>query len=154
VAVLLSFLAGLVFGLGLIVSGMANPAKVLGFLDLAGAWDPSLALVMAGAVAVGLPAFAIARRRVRSVLGLTMQLPARGAIDSRLVAGSLLFGIGWGLAGFCPGPAIVALGMGEAKAAVFGVAMLAGMAGFEVVERIRRRLSNAREGNPSQVMDA
>ena len=152
--VLLSLLAGLVFGLGLIVSGMANPAKVLGFLDLAGAWDPSLALVMAGAVAIGLPAFAIARRRASSVLGLPMQLPARGAISSRLVAGSLLFGIGWGLAGFCPGPAIVALGMGEAKAAVFVAAMLAGMAGFEVVERIRRRLSNGREHDPSPTIDA
>ncbi|HSV78516.1 MAG TPA: YeeE/YedE family protein [Ramlibacter sp.] len=152
--VLLSFLAGLVFGLGLIVSGMANPAKVLGFLDLAGAWDPSLALVMAGAVAVGLPAFAIARRRASSVLGLPMQLPARGAISSRLVAGSLLFGIGWGLAGFCPGPAIVALGMGEVKAAVFVAAMLAGMAGFEVVERIRLRLSNGRERDPSPAIDA
>jgi uncharacterized membrane protein YedE/YeeE len=153
-AVLLSLLAGLVFGLGLIVSGMANPAKVLGFLDLAGAWDPSLALVMAGAVAVGLPAFAVARRRASSVLGLPMQLPARGAISSRLIAGSLLFGIGWGLAGFCPGPAIVALGMGEAKAAVFVAAMLAGMAGFEVVERIRLRLSNGREHDPSPAIDA
>ena len=153
-AALLSFLSGLLFGVGLIVSDMANPAKVLAFLDLAGRWDPSLALVMVGAIAIGLPAFAIARRRPRSFLGLPMQLPAKSGIGSRLIAGSLLFGIGWGLAGFCPGPAIVALGMGEEKAAVFVAAMLAGMAVFEVVERIRRRISNAREADPPQAIDA
>ncbi|TFZ01325.1 DUF6691 family protein [Ramlibacter rhizophilus] len=130
-----SLLAGLVFGLGLILSGMANPAKVLGFLDLAGPWDPSLALVMAGAIAVGAVAFAIAGRRARSFLGQPMQLPTARQIDRRLVGGSLMFGIGWGLAGFCPGPALVALGMGEAKALVFVVAMVAGMALFELFER-------------------
>ena len=130
-----SLLAGLVFGLGLILSGMADPAKVLGFLDLAGAWDPSLALVMAGAIAVGVVAFALAKRRTRSLLGLDMQLPQGSRIDRRLVGGGLLFGIGWGIAGFCPGPALVALGMGEAKAAVFVLAMLAGMALFEWLER-------------------
>ncbi len=122
-----SLLAGLVFGLGLIVSGMANPAKVLGFLDLAGAWDPSLAFVMGGAIAVGAIAFFIARNRLVSLLGTPMQLPTSRAIDRRLVGGSLLFGIGWGIAGFCPGPGLVALGMGEVKALVFVVAMLAGM---------------------------
>ncbi|MEO6746162.1 MAG: DUF6691 family protein [Caldimonas sp.] len=137
-ATVASFLAGLVFGLGLIVSGMADPAKVLGFLDLAGAWDPSLAFVMAGAVAVGAVAFAIARRRTRSILGLAMQLPTERRIDRRLVVGSGVFGIGWGIAGFCPGPGLVALGMGEAKALVFVVAMLAGMAAFEALERLRR----------------
>ena len=104
------------FGLGLIVSGMANPAKVLGFLDLAGAWDPSLALVMGGAVGVGAVAFFAARQRTASLLGAEMKLPAALQIDRRLVGGSLLFGIGWGVAGFCPGPALVALGMGEFKA--------------------------------------
>src|SRR3954463_12799782 len=99
----LSFLAGAVFGLGLIVSGMANPAKVLGFLDLAGPWDPSLALVMAGAVAVGLVAFAVAKGRSVSWLGAGMELPTARHIDGRLMIGSLLFGIGWGIAGFCPG---------------------------------------------------
>ena len=133
-----SLLAGLVFGLGLIVSGMANPAKVLGFLDLAGQWDPSLAFVMAGAIAVGALAFAVASRRARSFLGAPMRLPAARHIDHRLVAGSLLFGIGWGIAGFCPGPALVALGMGEAKAAVFVAAMLAGMGIFELLERRKR----------------
>lgn len=130
-----SFLAGLVFGLGLIVSGMANPAKVLGFLDLAGPWDPSLALVMAGSIAVGVPAFAFARARRRSLLGLDMRLPLASHIDRRLVGGNLLFGIGWGIAGFCPGPGLVVLGMGEAKALVFVAAMLGGMALFELLER-------------------
>jgi uncharacterized protein len=134
-----SFLAGLVFGLGLILSGMANPAKVLGFLDLAGAWDPSLAFVMAGAIAVGLFAFAIARKRTVSYLGLGMKLPSARRVDRRLIGGSVLFGIGWGIAGFCPGPGLVALGMGELKALVFVVAMLAGMGLFERLERRPRK---------------
>ncbi|WP_373375827.1 DUF6691 family protein [Cupriavidus nantongensis] len=136
---LLALLAGLVFGIGLIVSGMANPAKVLGFLDLAGAWDPSLAFVMAGAIGVGVVAFALARRRQRSLLGLPMQWPALAAVTPRLLLGSAAFGIGWGLAGFCPGPALVALGAGYAKAWGFVAAMLAGMALFEVAEALTRR---------------
>ena len=133
--IILSLLSGLVFGVGLILSGMANPAKVLGFLDLAGPWDPSLAFVMAGAIAVGAIAFALARRRTASLLGLPMRFPTATRIDARLVIGGLLFGIGWGIAGFCPGPALVAFGMGESKAVVFVVAMLAGMGVFEVLER-------------------
>lgn len=133
--ILASLSAGLIFGLGLILSGMANPAKVLGFLDLAGAWDPSLALVMAGAIAVGLVAFALAKGRSHSLLGAEMKLPLARQIDRRLVGGSLLFGIGWGVAGFCPGPALVALGMGQAKAVVFVLAMLAGMGLFEVLQK-------------------
>ncbi|RZL09301.1 MAG: YeeE/YedE family protein [Rubrivivax sp.] len=132
---LASLLAGLVFGLGLIVSGMADPAKVLGFLDLAGAWDPSLAFVMLGAIAVGLVSFAVARGRTVSLLGAEMRLPAARQIDRRLVGGSLLFGIGWGVAGFCPGPALVALGMLEGKAVLFVAAMLAGMGIFEWLDR-------------------
>lgn len=139
--VLASLLAGLVFGLGLIVSGMADPAKVLGFLDLGGAWDPSLAFVMAGAIAVGALAFAVARKRTVSFLGATMKLPTSRDIDGRLVIGSVVFGIGWGVAGFCPGPGLVALGMGEFKALVFVVAMLAGMAAFELLERRRQAAS-------------
>ncbi|KQY81511.1 MULTISPECIES: DUF6691 family protein [Roseateles] len=127
-AIVIAALAGLIFGLGLIVSGMVFPAKVLGFLDLAGAWDPSLTLVMAGAIAVGLPAFAWARRA-------GVRLPGATRIDRRLVGGSLLFGIGWGLAGLCPGPALVVLGMGDPKALGFVAAMLAGMALFELLER-------------------
>ena len=133
--VIASLLAGLVFGLGLIVSGMANPAKVLGFLNLAGPWDPSLALVMAGAIAVGLVAFHLARKRSTSLLGAAMELPISRQIDRRLVLGSVLFGVGWGIVGFCPGPAIVALAMGEVKAVVFVVAMLFGMGIFELFER-------------------
>ena len=130
-----SLLAGLVFGFGLILSGMANPAKVLGFLDLAGRWDPSLAFVMAGAIAVGFFAFALSKRRTSSFLGTEMKLSSAGHIDRRLVLGGLLFGIGWGVAGFCPGPALVALGMGESKAFIFVAAMLAGMGVFEILER-------------------
>ncbi|TMG82824.1 MAG: YeeE/YedE family protein [Betaproteobacteria bacterium] len=132
-----SFVAGLVFGFGLLVSGLVNPAKVLGFLDVAGAWDPSLALVMVGAVAVGAVAFAVAGRLTATLLGTPMALPTGRGIDRRLVLGSLAFGVGWGLAGFCPGPALVALGAGKLKALVFVGAMLAGMLVFELVERAR-----------------
>lgn len=132
-----ALLVGVVFGVGLLWSGMANPQKVLGFLDLAGLWDPSLALVMGGAVGIGFVAFSIARRRARSVLGDPMRLPERRDIDARLVFGSIGFGIGWGLAGFCPGPALVALGAFEVKALVFVAAMLAGMAVYEWLERNR-----------------
>lgn len=136
-----AFAAGLVFGIGLLLSGMANPQKVLAFLDLFGAWDPSLALVMAGAVGVGLPVFWLARGRALSLLGEKMQLPTRRDIDRPLVIGSLLFGIGWGLAGFCPGPAIVATGAGALKAIVFTAAMLAGMGLFQLASRPQRRQS-------------
>jgi hypothetical protein len=128
--------AGLIFGLGLLVSGMANPAKVLGFLDLAGTWDPSLALVMCGAIAVAFVAFALARKRMRSLLGLPMQLPTARGIDRRLVGGSLTFGVGWGIAGICPGPAIVLVGTGVAPGLIFVGAMLAGMG---LVEFLRRK---------------
>lgn len=136
---LASLFAGVVFGLGLIVSGMANPEKVLGFLDIAGPWDPSLAFVMGGAIIVGLVAFAVARRRTLSFLGFQMKIPSSNHIDKRLVLGGLLFGIGWGIAGFCPGPGLVALGAGETKAAAFVAAMVAGMGIFEVIERSRAK---------------
>lgn len=123
-----AFLAGLVFGLGLILSGMTDPGKVLAFLDVAGAWDPSLAFVMGGGIVVGLGAFALARRRTMAVLGGAMQLPTEQGIDRKLVVGSLVFGVGWGLAGFCPGPAIAAVGAGHWQALVFVLAMAAGMA--------------------------
>jgi uncharacterized membrane protein YedE/YeeE len=134
---LCAFIAGLAFGIGLLVSGMANPAKVLGFLDLAGRWNPTLALVMAGAVVVGLVGFAIAGKRKTTLLGAPMQLPATRVIDRRLILGSVTFGIGWGLAGFCPGPALVAVGAGQFKALVFVAAMVAGMFVFELIERAR-----------------
>ena len=134
---LMSFVAGLVFGIGLLVSGMSNPAKVQGFLDLAGHWDPSLALVMGGAIVVGLIGFRVAHVRTSSLLGGAMHLPASRDLDRHLVLGSLAFGIGWGLAGFCPGPALVSLGSGELKAVVFVAAMLAGMLVYELVDRYR-----------------
>lgn len=133
--ILFAALSGLVFGFGLIVSGMTNPEKVLDFLDLSGAWDPSLALVMGGAIAVGLAAFTLAKKRTQSLLGLPMQLPTAKQIDWRLVGGSLSFGLGWGLAGICPGPALVLVVAGVSKGLIFVAAMLAGMGLFELLER-------------------
>ena len=133
-----AFIGGLVFGIGLIIAGMANPAKVLAFLDVAGTWDPSLALVMAGAIGVGVIAFTIAKKRKTSMLGLPMQLPNTTHIDARLVIGSTLFGVGWGLAGICPGPALVLLGTGTMKGVIFVVALLMGMALYEWLELVIR----------------
>lgn len=134
--IVLALMAGLIFGTGLIVSGMTNPAKVIGFLDLAGSWDPSLAFVMGGAILVGIVAFSFARKRDRSLLGATMRLPTTAHIDRRLVIGSMAFGAGWGLAGYCPGPALASLASGGVKPMIFTLAMLAGMALFEVLERV------------------
>ena len=133
---LMSLLAGLVFGLGLIISGMTDPSKVTGFLDLAGAWDPSLALVMGGAIGVGLIAFRLARKRSKAIFGGPIQLPAARQIDRRLVLGGLTFGVGWGLAGFCPGPALASLATGGSKPLIFTLAMLVGMAIFEIQDRL------------------
>ena len=128
---LIAFFSGLVFGIGLLLAGMANPVKVKAFLDVAGAWDPSLALVMAGAIAVGTVAFALARRRTRSWSGAAMDIPTNSRIDTRLVLGGVLFGSGWGIAGFCPGPTLVAfsgaVGSGTGAALWFDPAMLLGM---------------------------
>ncbi len=129
------FAVGLLFGLGLLISGMTDPGKVLGFLDLAGAWDPSLALVMGGAIVVGFFAFGSAKKRTTSFLGGALHLPTAKDIDKRLVIGGLLFGAGWGLAGFCPGPGIVTMATGEPKAAVFVAAMIAGMLVFQFTDR-------------------
>ncbi|AOX09429.1 DUF6691 family protein [Pseudomonas sp. YQ_6] len=133
------FIAGLLFGMGILLSGMANPAKVLGFLDIAGQWDPSLALVMVGAIGVALLPMTWARRHTTAVLGGKLQLPARRDIDRRLVGGSLVFGIGWGLAGVCPGPALVLLAGGYWQAWLFVIAMLVGMGLFNVAESFRSR---------------
>ena len=124
---LFGFVSGLVFGIGLILAGMTEPLKVKGFLDLAGAWDPSLALVMGGAIALGAVAFARARRRGRSWTGAPIEIPANRTIDRQLVTGGVLFGVGWGIGGFCPGPALVALGSGAGSAGIFVAAMLVGM---------------------------
>lgn len=129
------FAVGLLFGLGLLLSGMTDPGKVLGFLDLAGAWDPSLALVMGGAIAVGFFAFGAAKNRTTNFFGGALHLPTAKDIDKRLVIGGLLFGAGWGLAGFCPGPSIVTMATGEPKAVVFVIAMIAGMLVFQFTDR-------------------
>ena len=133
------FIVGLLFGLGLILSGMTDPGKVLGFLDLFGAWDPSLAFVMGGAILVGLFAFSLAKKRTTNFLGTALHLPKSNRIDQRLVIGSLIFGAGWGLAGFCPGPGLVSMASGNFKGTVFVLAMIAGMIVFEVVERARSK---------------
>ena len=143
-----AFAGGLLFGTGLIISGMTDPSKIIGFLDVAGAWDPSLAFVMCGAVLVGFIAFRFARRRTASFLGGAMHLPNTRQIDRPLILGSLAFGVGWGLAGYCPGPAVVAFGAGQDKAVVFLVAMIAGMALYEAADRhfhARRRRRVPRE---------
>ena len=126
---------GLIFGLGLILSGMTDPLKVIGFLDLAGQWDPSLAFVMGGAILVGVVAFQFAKGREKSLLGDVMRLPTARHVDRRLVLGSLAFGTGWGLAGYCPGPALVAVAQGGMQPLIFVVAMLAGMAFYEIQDR-------------------
>jgi uncharacterized membrane protein YedE/YeeE len=130
-----AFVAGLVFGLGLILSGMADPSKVIAFLDLAGPWDPSLAFVMGGAIAVGSVGFYFASKRSRAVLGDVMRMPTATRIDRPLVLGSLAFGAGWGLAGYCPGPAVATLLIGRSEPLIFVLAMLAGMALYELQTR-------------------
>ena len=130
-----AFLAGLVFGLGLIISGMADPSKVIGFLDLAGNWDPSLAFVMGGAIIVASIAYRFARPDAHSWLGAPLRLPTATHIDRRLVLGSMIFGIGWGLAGYCPGPAIASLSRGATQPWIFVLAMLAGMGVYEILNR-------------------
>ncbi|WP_210644439.1 DUF6691 family protein [Pseudomonas sp. Tri1] len=134
---LTAFIAGLLFGLGLLLAGMANPGKVLAFLDLAGAWDPSLALVMIGAIGIAIGPLTWARRQSRSVLGSPMQLPVKRELDPRLIGGSLVFGIGWGIAGICPGPAVAILLTGHWQIIVFMLAMLAGMWLFTALETRR-----------------
>jgi uncharacterized membrane protein YedE/YeeE len=130
------FVVGLMFGVGLMASGMTDPGKVIGFLDLFGAWDPSLALVMGGAVVVGFFAFALAKKRTTTFLGGALRFPTSTQMDKPLVIGSLLFGAGWGLGGFCPGPALVSMADGQAKAMLFVAAMLVGMLGFELMDRL------------------
>ncbi|MFS2216648.1 DUF6691 family protein [Telluria sp. Tellsp104] len=141
-----AFLAGLLFGGGLILSGMSNPAKVLAFLDVTGAWDPSLLFVMLGAILVAALAFRFARTRVRPLFGSQIRVPGAGRIDAPLVLGSITFGLGWGLVGYCPGPALTALAVGGRPTLLFVAAMVAGMAIFEVAERIRAGIEAQRGG--------
>ncbi|MDC6110807.1 DUF6691 family protein [Serratia rubidaea] len=133
--IVFSLLAGLLFGLGLIVSGLANPQKVLAFLDVTRVWDPSLALVMGGAIGVSFFAFRMAQRHHRPRYGEKMVLPVATQIDKRLIGGAALFGIGWGLAGICPGPGLVLLGAGAVKGLVFVLAMVAGMLIYQRLEQ-------------------
>lgn len=131
--------SGLLFGIGLILSGMTDPAKVIGFLDIGGHWDPSLAFVMGGAVLVGLLAFQFASSRQTAWLGDPMRLPTTRQIDRPLIVGALLFGAGWGLAGYCPGPALTSVLYGGTKPLVFVIAMLAGMGLFEALTAWQQR---------------
>jgi uncharacterized membrane protein YedE/YeeE len=131
---LTAFICGVVFGLGLLLAGMVNPTKVLGFLDLAGQWDPSLGLVMVGAIGAALIPLQWSSKRTRSMLGLPMRMPTARGLDRRLVGGSLVFGVGWGIAGVCPGPALALVLSGHWQILVFVFAMLAGMAIFNLLE--------------------
>jgi len=139
----IEFIVALLFGWGLLLSGMTDPGKVQGFLDLFGAWDPSLAFVMGGAIAVGFFAFALAKKRTATFVGGALHMPTARDIDKPLVVGSLIFGAGWGLSGFCPGPGIVSMAAGEPKAVAFVAAMMAGMAGYKLLERANRRSPKA-----------
>ncbi len=146
---LLAFPIGLVFGIGIVLAGMANPAKVLNFFDVAGAWDPSLAFVMGGALAVTALGYRLVLRRPRPVLDAEFQLPKASRIDSRLIAGAAIFGVGWGIAGFCPGGAIPALGTGLPPVIVFVLALVAGIAGTRaVLDMLGRRAAPAQAHPP------
>jgi uncharacterized membrane protein YedE/YeeE len=143
-----SFFAGLLFGCGLILSGMSNPAKVLAFLDLAGRWDPSLAFVMLGAILVAALAFRVGGARARTVFGGAIHVPGAARVDTRLVLGSVVFGVGWGLVGYCPGPALTSLGVGRWPTVLFVAAMIAGMTVFEALDRIAGWRAGRRNPGP------
>jgi hypothetical protein len=145
------FVVGLLFGWGLLLAGMTDPGKVQGFLDVFGAWDPSLAFVMGGAIAVGVFAFALAKKRTRTFFGGGLHLPTSRDIDKPLVVGALIFGAGWGLAGFCPGPGIVTAAAGEPKAIVFVAAMLAGMLGFRLLDAAGKRAPRTAQRKPQEL---
>ena len=141
--IIMALFVGLIFGIGLIISGMTDPSKVIGFLDLAGRWDPSLALVMGGAILVGLVTFRFTGGRDKSLLGDVIRLPSATQIDRRLVLGGLAFGTGWGLAGYCPGPALASIASGGSKPLIFAAAMIVGMVIFELLERLSARRQQA-----------
>ncbi|MDE5461929.1 DUF6691 family protein [Bradyrhizobium sp. CSS354] len=153
--ILIQFGIGLVFGLGLIVSGMSNPAKVLNFLDVggipAGTWDASLAFVMAGAVAVTFIGFSRVLKLARPVFADRFYVPTRNDIDPRIIAGPAIFGIGWGLVGFCPGPALTALGFGSASAFIFVAAMCAGMVLARFIAQVPSATRSVTPGEPLEI---
>ncbi len=130
-----AFVAGLIFGLGLMVAGMTQPAKVIAFLDVTGDWDPSLAFVMVGAIAVHFVAYKLVPRLGNPLGAATFAIPTNTRVDRRLLTGAVLFGLGWGLGGYCPGPALTSLATGTVEALVFAAAMLAGMGLFTVYEK-------------------
>ena len=142
-ALIVALASGLLFGLGLTVSSMIDPVKVLNFLDVAGSWDPSLAFVMAAAIPVAAAGFGYARRRGTPLIGASFHGPAATAVDRRLVAGAVLFGVGWGLAGYCPGPALAALSLGASGAWLFVAAMLVGIGVHDLTQAIRMRRAPA-----------
>jgi uncharacterized membrane protein YedE/YeeE len=149
---IVALFSGALFGLGLAVSGMINPAKVIGFLDLAGEWDPTLAFVMGGALLVTIPAFRLILGRQRPILAGDFALPAESTLDTRLLGGAALFGVGWGLSGFCPGPAVAALVTGLAPVVAFVAAMMAGMALYAwVFERPDRGGVKTQPANPEGI---
>lgn len=136
---IISFFVGGIFSAGLIISGMTQPAKVVGFLDLASGWDPSLAFVMMGAIAVYATAMRVITRRKAPLLEPKFYLPTRKDIDARLVVGAALFGVGWGLGGVCPGPGLVGAASGALPAVIFVVAMFGGMELFRIFEALNRK---------------
>lgn len=144
--VVASLVAGIVFGLGLTISGMVNPQKVLNFLDVAGMWDPTLAFVMGGALLIAVPGFRVLQQRSQPLLDTQFHFPTRKDVDGRLLTGSALFGVGWGTTGFCPGPAITGLGLAIPSVAVFVIAMLAGMALHRAVTVLQARQAGTADG--------
>ncbi len=133
--IIISYLIGLIFGVGISISGMANPAKVLNFFDIAGAWDPSLAFVMGGALAVTFVGYRVVLRRPAPIMGDRFQIPTKRDFDLPLIGGSALFGVGWGIAGFCPGGALPALGTGRTEVFVFVAALIAGIIAAKFIQR-------------------
>jgi hypothetical protein len=131
-----AFITGLIFGIGLIISGMTNPAKIIDFLDITGQWDPSLLLVMLGAVSITFFAFRFVERKSVSLLGDNIQLPKKTGLDKPLIVGAVLFGIGWGLAGYCPGPALASLSSGLLPPVLFVLTMITGMGIFEIYKKL------------------
>ena len=149
---LVALFAGTLFGMGLAVSGMMNPAKVVGFLDVAGEWDPTLAFVMGGALLITIPAFRLILGRPRPVLADGFALPTKSALDRRLLGGAALFGVGWGLSGFCPGPAVAALVTGLTPVFAFVAAMIAGMTVYTwVFERPDRGSVKTQPADPKGI---
>lgn len=136
--IIIALVSGILFGLGLLLAGMGNPAKILAFLDITGNWDPSLLVTMAVAMVISGIAFQLVKKRKTSVLNCPLQIPTSKVIDKKLVIGSVLFGLGWGLGGICPGPAILLTGMGLTQGILFALAMIAGMTIFQLFQRTEK----------------